>query len=124
MADEVAAQEKRDRERAHAIAPVLRLAKFATMPPKFRSELEEGLADLCAMTLAAFRRIERLERETAELKAAPLTYRGVWKMRTTYAAGTAITYGGSMWVATEPTDSKPGSDDSWQLAVKRGRDAK
>lgn len=51
-------------------------------------------------------------------------YQGVFRDGTNYTCAQAVTWDGSMWVATRDTTSKPGTDDSWQLAVKRGRDAK
>ncbi len=50
-------------------------------------------------------------------------YRGVFEETKTYKAGEVVTWGGSMWVAKEPTSAKPGTGieaKAWQLAVKRG----
>ena len=54
----------------------------------------------------------------------PLTiYRGVWR-EGTHEKGDAVIWAGSLWVAQKDTDAKPDSGGGWQLAVKRGRDAK
>lgn len=54
-----------------------------------------------------------------------MLYRGVFKAGDEYAAGDAVTWGGSLWIATEKTSDKPGDGDTpWRLAVKRGRDGK
>lgn len=51
-------------------------------------------------------------------------YRGVYQAEQQYQPGQGVTWDGSMWVALRETDARPGTDDSWQLAVKRGRDAR
>lgn len=50
--------------------------------------------------------------------------RGVFKDGTTYEAGDAVTWGGSLWIAQKATSDKPEAGDGWRLAVKRGRDGK
>lgn len=52
-----------------------------------------------------------------------MSYRGVWKA-VDYLQGDTVTWGGSMFTATKDTSSKPETDDSWKLAVKKGRDGK
>lgn len=50
-------------------------------------------------------------------------YRDVWKDGETYERGNFVTWGGSLFHCNESgTKSKPGTDGSWTLAVKRGRD--
>lgn len=50
-------------------------------------------------------------------------YRDVWKDGSTYERGNFVTWGGSLFHCNESgTKSKPGTDGSWTLAVKRGRD--
>lgn len=49
---------------------------------------------------------------------------GVWKDGAFYEHGDGVTYGGSFWIAQKNTDDKPGTNESWRLAVKKGRDAK
>lgn len=51
-------------------------------------------------------------------------YKGVFKEGTEYRSAEGVTWDGSMWLATRDTKAKPGTDDSWQLAVKRGRDGR
>ncbi len=51
-------------------------------------------------------------------------YQGVFQIGSRYTEGQAATWDGSMWFATRDTNSKPGTDDSWVLAVKRGRDGR
>jgi len=47
--------------------------------------------------------------------------RGVWKDGE-WQAGDAVTWAGSSWIAQCVTTAKPGTNDDWRLAVKRGRD--
>jgi hypothetical protein len=49
---------------------------------------------------------------------------GVHKAGQEYQRGDAVTFQGSTFLATRPTKSKPETDDSWRLIVKRGRDGK
>jgi hypothetical protein len=49
--------------------------------------------------------------------------RGVWKSGS-YERGDSVTFGGSIWIAQRDTQSRPETDDSWRLSVKRGRDGK
>lgn len=41
-----------------------------------------------------------------------------------YEEGCIVTFGGHGWIAKRDTTSKPGTDDSWKLFVKKGRDGK
>ncbi len=51
--------------------------------------------------------------------------RGVYKAGQAYERGDGVTWAGSFWIAQKQTEAKPdGSDGSWRLAVKRGRDGK
>lgn len=57
-----------------------------------------------------------------------LHYKGVYKAGTTYVAGSSVTWGGSLWVASKDTSAKPGDVSpearAWILAAKRGSDGK
>lgn len=50
--------------------------------------------------------------------------RGPYKPGDGYEKGDAVSYGGSLWIAQEPTSDKPDGSKAWRLAVKRGRDAR
>jgi hypothetical protein len=67
-----------------------------------------------------------LHAELAQVRKelAAHTYRGTWVPATTYARHNSVTHGGSLWIARIDTKQKPGDGDAWQLAVKRGRDAR
>jgi hypothetical protein len=61
-----------------------------------------------------------------ELEARPvMKYIGVWDQAKIYGAGNFVTEGGSLWHAQRASvGERPGSGDAWQLAVKKGRDAR
>jgi hypothetical protein len=53
-------------------------------------------------------------------------YKDVWKEGEVYGLGDFVTLGGSLWHCNAPTwtNEKPGTTETWTLAVKRGRDGK
>lgn len=61
-----------------------------------------------------------------QIKLNSILDKGVFKMGSTYQAGDAVTYGGSLWIAQKDNNgaSVPNDSDEWRLAVKRGRDGK
>ncbi|ARC37892.1 hypothetical protein A6J80_17415 [Paracoccus yeei] len=50
--------------------------------------------------------------------------RGPYKAGEEYEKGDAVSYGGSLWIAQEPTGDKPDGSKAWRLSVKKGRDAR
>ena len=50
--------------------------------------------------------------------------RGPFRAGEGYEKGDAVSYGGSLWIAQEPTGDKPEGSKAWRLAVKKGRDAR
>ena len=75
--------------------------------------LKEGLGPIV-------KRIAALEARPAGLK-----YVGIWDGSDSYAADEAVTHNGSLWIAREPSRGvRPGDGRAWQLAVKRGKDAR
>ncbi len=66
-------------------------------------------------------RIARLEILVARLEACgELEYRGVWRPERQYVVGNFCTDHGSLWHCEQSTCSRPGTDSTWRLAVKRG----
>lgn len=53
-----------------------------------------------------------------------LTDQGVYKEGTDYLKSDGVTFGGSFWIAQKDTSAKPGTNEDWRLAVKKGRDGK
>lgn len=88
-------------------------------------DLEDIHAELAddgrTLTLAWVRGEARVERQ---LTLPHVIYRGVHQQAKQYQRGDSVTFQGSTWIAMRDTSSKPETDDSWRLAVKRGRDGK
>lgn len=57
-----------------------------------------------------------------EKKGAALRYCGAYDAGNAYAEGNFVTHDGSIWHANAATTSRPGTDATWTLAVKHGRD--
>lgn len=68
---------------------------------------------------AVFRRGDLVK----EARLPGISYRGGWKAGE-YLTGDSVTFGSCQWIATEDTDEKPGEGKAWQLAVRKGRDAR
>jgi hypothetical protein len=71
------------------------------------------------------KRIEVLEQRIAALesKIANWKWVGTWTPGQ-YESGNHVNHDGSTFVCLFPTTAKPGTDGSWQLCAKRGRDGK
>jgi hypothetical protein len=84
---------------------------------------------LCAMIAVSMRasRAKRLELEArvADLESRVVNFRycGVWKAGE-YRQGNFATHDGSVFHANVDTKSKPGTDATWTLACKRGKDGR
>jgi hypothetical protein len=62
--------------------------------------------------------------KTFDRKTPSPVYREIYRQGQSYERGDMVTFGGSVWCALRDTESKPGTDDSWRLAVKAGRDGR
>lgn len=51
-------------------------------------------------------------------------FRGSYKAGETYQTGDCVNWGGNMWVAKQDAPGRPTDGPGWQLAVRRGADAK
>ncbi len=66
-------------------------------------------------------RFESIESRLTALEARPLPmYRGAHQDGKGYPANSLVTHAGSLWLSMMSTTSAPGTDPSWQLAVKKG----
>lgn len=66
------------------------------------------------------RRLAALEEQQKSVRG--LSYRGVWSEQEEYGVGDFVTDRGSVWAAKSASKGmRPGSNESWQLAVKAGR---
>lgn len=86
---------------------------------------EATKAAIATATAPLQKRIEEFEHKLAEVETHGVRYMGVFQRALVYEKGSLVTHDGSMWCAVERTSDEPGSgSNAWQLAVKRGRDAK
>jgi hypothetical protein len=77
-----------------------------------------------AIDEAIARYTEPLEQRIKELEARPtLRYMGVFEEGIQYSPGEFVTCSGQVWHCHAPTRNSP-PGNGWQLAVKRGRDAR
>lgn len=60
------------------------------------------------------------------IKTSIPVFRGSWKASDSYQKGDCVNWGGNMWIARKDTNARPtgGDDPNWQMAVRRGADAK
>lgn len=70
-------------------------------------------------------RCRKADGQVVEVVFPTIIDRGIFTAERTggYERGDAVSFGGSTWFAQRSTKSRPGTDDSWRLAVKKGRDA-
>jgi hypothetical protein len=92
------------------------------------SPLQKFIGEMNTRNIERNQRLDALEARVAELEQRPsLKYIGVWREGEDYVAGDAVTDHGSLWIArVNHIKSRPGTDGigGWQLAVKKGRDAR
>lgn len=70
-------------------------------------------------------RVGLLEQKVKALETKPTwEYCGTWSDAHTFTPGQLVTSGGSLWYCHTATRAKPGTSHDWQLACKRGRDAR
>jgi hypothetical protein len=115
--------ERIDEELAKALAPAAErlneleratgLSKSAPMPGV------EAIAPVVAAYVNA--RTGPLQARVAGLENDVMQYRGIYEEGLTYVRGTVCTHSGGMWLATETTNSKPGTNGDWKLTVKSGQ---
>lgn len=81
----------------------------------------EGVEDDPRLVRFGFRRGE--DEVTKEHRFPGILYHGVWK-KGVYEKGDCVTWGGSLWICEAETEKKPGTDELWTLAAKKGRDGR
>jgi len=71
-------------------------------------------------------RIKALETELQTLRQekSAIQYHGVFQRAIKYERGNIVTHDGSAWIKVGDLKGAPGTCDSWQLFVKKGRDAR
>jgi hypothetical protein len=80
--------------------------------------LEEQVPKLLELVIGTLRK------EMAEVEAKQLKFYGVHEPGRSYAPNSMVVKKGGLWIALTATGTVPGSDDSWQLAVKSGEAGK
>jgi len=94
----------------------------------FQNLVRLAMKNSLALTIAGRGKRIELERRVAELEGKAMTfadaYRGVWRGDVAYKRGEIVTSGGSLWLATCDTNTKPGAGRDFRLIVKKGRDAR
>jgi hypothetical protein len=68
--------------------------------------------------------IKTLRKEIAEVAAKQLKFYGTHEVGRSYAPNSMVVKRGGLWIALTATGTVPGSDDTWQLAVKSGEAGK
>lgn len=93
-------------------------------------QLAPWLQDLTALFTEAHKkdraRIAELESRLKTIEEHGVRYCGAYQrsLAGLYRKGSIVSHHGSAWVAIQDqTNSEPGTDATWQLMVKRGRDA-
>lgn len=70
-------------------------------------------------------RVDRAEKTLADVINSGFRYRGYWREGVHAQRGEAYTNDGSLWWAVRDTDEKPCRESlDWQVAVRKGQDAK
>jgi HK97 family phage prohead protease len=95
-----------------------------TTPSQFASQLANHLLESVGDVV-----VEALSARDAKIKSlqeqlSSRTYKGVYDPANTYRKHNMVTLSGSLWIAMCDTGAKPGESEDWQLAVKKGRDAR
>lgn len=66
-----------------------------------------------------------LQKKSFPVTLPYLKHQGIYQDGATYEPGDVVTWAGSQWHCSEPTNAKPGEGTkAWTLIVKRGRDGK
>ena len=65
------------------------------------------------------RRIEELESKIANFE-----FCGTWRSGVTFRKGNLVVHQGSLFICRCDSVAPPGTDETWQLCTKRGRDGK
>ena len=69
-------------------------------------------------------RLKSIEMKIDALETKGVDYKGTFQKAITYNRGDVLTHSGSAWICLRKTNEAPGNCSSWQLMVKKGRDAR
>jgi hypothetical protein len=113
---------KKTRQRVHDLVTEFRANYTAGQDRTYTQDTHSGFLDMFTLMTV---RLDGITRALEDLnQRRGFTYRGVFEPGEEYAPGDFVTAAGSLWACTSPTKEAPGAGAGWQLAVKRGRDAK
>ena len=104
--------------------PVITLKTICAEIKKFAYDVLPKV--LGTMMRESEQRCAALEPQIAGLRTAMQEFRfvGQWQEYKTYKAGNFVSMGGQLYHANADTNSRPGTDSTWTLAVKSGRDGR
>lgn len=129
MADYSAAEQAEIEAHTKALAPFDKMVRDTikslrdAIPNRQAYDLGTHEAFICLV--ATLCKEVRDLKEQFDARPVGLSYEGVWQADKSYHSGVFVTDAGSMWFAKEASlGRRPGSGGHWQLAVKKGRDAK
>jgi hypothetical protein len=103
------------------------LAMMVARGPEAKNlqEVEATLEPLLKTQRGLLARLDAQANKIAELESRPtMKYVGVWSADEQCVEGEFCTHSGSLWACRATTRSRPGTDETWQLAAKRGNDGK
>ena len=102
-----------------------RITELTSEISQIRSEWQALLSQRKVKTIKTRRENGQLVADVFEGDGTPINkYFGTWKADNEYDEGAVVTHDGSGFIAKKSTREKPGTSDSWQLFVKRGKDGK
>jgi HK97 family phage prohead protease len=119
--------ESRQQRQTKSRWPFREMTWAKTTPERFAAEIGKYVLDSVGDVLVAGlasrdAKIKSLHDEITRLQAEH-KYFGVWTAGS-YMEHNSVTHKGSLWIALADTEGEPGTTEDWQLAVKRGRDAR
>jgi hypothetical protein len=89
-----------------------------------RDEIKKYVDDFLAGVIGEA--IGRMMREVEQiiLEQTAFAYKGNFQEALRYKRGNFVSMGGQLYHANRDTTSRPGTDDTWTLAVRSGRDGR
>jgi hypothetical protein len=102
-----------------------RLAEGLAQVAVCKDEIDELGKEALARLITLIGSFDYVVKRIEALEERPVPkYLGAWKAKRMYAEESFVTSDGSIWHANQSTDTKPGTDNNWTLAVKKGRDGR
>lgn len=103
---------------AKALVARIEALEAQTVNKSLDAEAYDAMAEIAE-------RIEQIESKVQEVSDNGFRYRGYWKQGKFANRGDSFTWDGSMWWAIRDTSEAPSREShAWQIAVRKGRDAR